>query len=379
MTETPHADALLTELISGTEEPSFEGFATLTDPHEREKALYILSALLTDPDPSLQWRAIKALGVMGDQRAVEPLINSLDDIDSSLEVDLFGVTASALAALGDRQAIPPLLAHDVNKNQWPSNRRLREFNHEDLLHALIDATDHHDELVRCSAINALGSIDEPRSISALIRALKDESYRVSVNSVRGLAALKAVDAVPSLILSVSDHYAGMRWEAAEALGKLGDPQAIPALLPLLSDKDKRVRFDAAFALGKFGHPAAIDLIRAYFAGDRAVNLYAIDDALQAFQRLGLPAVPLLFDVTDYVLVRVPLIGGQSALMLIAEIFAEQGDPAALPVLEQMLGIEINPTGQIFLDPLASTKNEAVRQAAQKAIDAIKARMKDYDD
>src|SRR5688500_11765309 len=62
MTETPQADALLIDLISGT--PRINAFAELTETHEREKALYILLALLTDPSWDLRRRATQALGAL---------------------------------------------------------------------------------------------------------------------------------------------------------------------------------------------------------------------------------------------------------------------------------------------------------------------------
>jgi len=74
MTETPQADALLTDLISG--EPLYEDFAALAEEHEREKALHVLIALLTDPNPRLRIRATRALVSLCDKRAVDALINS---------------------------------------------------------------------------------------------------------------------------------------------------------------------------------------------------------------------------------------------------------------------------------------------------------------
>jgi HEAT repeat protein len=83
MTDTPHADALLTALISGG--PLDEGFADLTEEHERQKALHVLIAMLTDPDHYLHGRAIKALEILGDERAMEPLIRSLEVNESDFD------------------------------------------------------------------------------------------------------------------------------------------------------------------------------------------------------------------------------------------------------------------------------------------------------
>jgi HEAT repeat protein len=362
MTETPRADALLASLLSGEE--SVEGFATLTDEHERKKALHVLLAMLTDPSDALCLQAVRALGVLGDRRAVEPLLNSLDDRDE----ELFAAKVSALAVLRDPEAIQPLVTHDMNRNYWIVNRRMHEFDREEMLCALIDTANHPDDLVRISVINALGGIDDPRSIDVLIKALDDNSYRIRDESIDRLVRLKAIEAVPSLLLHTSDGFAGMRWHVAQALGRLGDKRAIHALLPLLNDEDKRVRFDAAFALGKLGNPAGADLICTYLAGDHSFHHNAVDEALKAFQVLRLPAVPLLVDLADKVLAQMS--GGHSTLKLIVEMFAEQGDPA-LPVLQRMLGIERDDAGLEILRTIADTENKSVQHVAQQAIDHIK--------
>jgi HEAT repeat protein len=47
-----------------------------------------------------------------------------------------------------------------------------------------------------------------------------------------------------------------RWGAAEALGRMEDPRAVEALIPLLSDPDWRVRMKTAWALGRIGDARA---------------------------------------------------------------------------------------------------------------------------
>jgi hypothetical protein len=150
MTETPQADALLTDLISGTGEPSFEGFATLTDEQERGKALHVLLALLTDPSWDLRWRATRALEVLKDQRSVEPLIMSLeaDKRDFGMDRDLFDAKFDALVAIGDPQAIFPLLTNTIIYSDGMDDgvlyHKLLAFDTEDLLHVLGDVARHPD-------------------------------------------------------------------------------------------------------------------------------------------------------------------------------------------------------------------------------------------
>jgi HEAT repeat protein len=356
MRETPCADALLTHLISGTGEVSYEGFATLTDEHEREKALYVLIALLTDADSRLRIRATQALGAMGDKRAVDPLINSLDDTDDVFEAELFDTKFAALAALGASEAIQPLFIHSVSRNHWIMDRRVHTFDRNYMLHVLSDALTHPDDRVRYSVIQALGEIDDPGSVRLLINALNEDSYRLRSQSLYRLVKLRAVDAAPALMRQTSDPNVSIRQLTALALGILGDQQAIPVLLPLLNDEDEQVRLNAACGLGRLGDSTGADLIRAFLVRDQVSNLNAVDTALKAFQTLHLPAVPLLIDLADKVLAQRP--EGHKTLIRIAEIFAEQGASASLPVLERML----------------ESDAEALQAAAQRAIEAIKGQM-----
>jgi HEAT repeat protein len=61
----------------------------------------------------------------------------------------------------------------------------------------------------------------------------------------------------ALFIENLDHPdAPYRWGAAEALGKMEDPRAVEALIPLLGDPDWRVRLKAAWALGRIGDARA---------------------------------------------------------------------------------------------------------------------------
>ena len=86
-------------------------------------------------------QAAAALQVLGDRRAVGPLIAALTDDDK----DVRAIAARALGALDDRHAVPPLL------------------------HALHDA--HPD--VRCAAAQALWRLGDRMAIHGLADALHD--------------------------------------------------------------------------------------------------------------------------------------------------------------------------------------------------------------
>jgi HEAT repeat protein len=106
----------------------------------------LIEALSYEKDHNVRQSAAWSLGELGDGRAVEPLIEALDDRKRVREV-----AARALGEIGDERAVEPLI--DL----------LRSGNWE----------------VSGTSAKALGKIGDPRAIAALIEALdgNDESVR----------------------------------------------------------------------------------------------------------------------------------------------------------------------------------------------------------
>jgi HEAT repeat protein len=140
---------------------------------------------LQSPDPIQRRSAAEALGRFKDPRAVEPLIKTLDDVDSRVRES----AARSLGDLGDPRALKPL----------------------------IKTLDDVDKWVRIAAASSLGELHDPRALEPLIKTLDDVDKWVRI-------------------------------VAASSLGELGDPRAVEPLIKALSDVDEGVRSNAAWAL-----------------------------------------------------------------------------------------------------------------------------------
>jgi HEAT repeat protein len=368
MTETPRADALLQVFLTGAYEALQEGFvalyldgedeqvktlrglmeqfAALPDDQEHEKAFSVLTAMLSDPDSRLRYWAIKALVAIGDRRAVEFLRDSLGGMDSTV---VFEATTEALVALSDLDAILPLLLHPwANYN---THMGLKGFNSEDLVHTLGNILTHPDELIRTHVMLCLQDMKHPEAISLSIQAMDDENDYIRAIGVSNLIGV--AETVPVLLAHMSDSHPDVRRYITQALGESGDRQAIPSLLPLLEDDDADIQLRAAFALGKLGSPAGSATIHRYLAScDHAYTLGWLEDALKALRVLGEPLLSLLLALDERLPIQISV--GHRAQLLIAEIFAEGGDPAVLPVLERM----------------GEQGDEDIRVAVQQAIETI---------
>ncbi|MGF1523747.1 MAG: HEAT repeat domain-containing protein [Leptolyngbyaceae cyanobacterium] len=148
------------------------------------------SILLRGQASNVRGSAAKALGQIGDERAVSGLLQALRDSNSSVYEEV----VKALGKIGSEQAVPELL------------RALKTSKYR-----------------KCIA-KALGQIADDLAISKLLDAIEDRDSNISKN------------------------------DAAEALGQSGVHKAIPGLLKALEDPHRNIRESAAEALGKIGSP-----------------------------------------------------------------------------------------------------------------------------
>ncbi len=166
--------------------------------------------LIYSNDDSVKSAAAWALGEIGDQKAVAPLISALYD-EATREN-----AAEALGKLGDPRAIDPLIT--IQKNSSLTNRAKKK------------------------TINALNAIDP--------------DWKTNTAFAEGNKML--FSQVPQ-----------KRVQGATTLGDMGSDaaEAIPRLIILLSDNDETVKIAVATALTKIGEPAKESLVTALISGD----------------------------------------------------------------------------------------------------------------
>ena len=152
--------------------------------------------------------AVRALGPIGDSRAVGPLIKLLDrwkDDLATQQPDIVADIIKALGEIGDPLAVDPL----INVLEYSS-----------------------DDLVRIEAALALGKIGDKRAVEPLIGALRHSlSFDPGMADMFGWGAYTG----RSRDLLMQDTVT-MRMTAAWALGEIGDPRAIEALREALGDQ-----------------------------------------------------------------------------------------------------------------------------------------------
>lgn len=322
--------------------------------HIGKPAVGSLVAALKDDNKDVRWQVASILGKIGDERAIVPLLNALQDTDYLVRMEATG----ALRNIG-QPAIKPLIAtlRDADKN-WREDvvRALAWIKDERILESLIACLQDTNSGVRQTAIYGLGEIRNRKALKPLMAALGDEDLLVVEGAANALGKIGDPVAVEPLSVLLLNPSRGGRDNAAIALGQIGDVRGVEPLIKALQDRDVGVRMCAAEALGKIGDArAAAPLTMLLFDEDLNVHNNAVD----ALAKIGGPAVePLITFLSDSnadVRVRAARelgkIGSVQAVQpliatlsdSIAEVRAQAtmslgriGDPRALPELERLI-------------------------------------------
>lgn len=146
--------------------------------------------LLKSDDEQVRQFVAYLLGRAGDARAIEPLIDALQDE----HVGVRGAAANALGALGDSGAVPyllPLLKHaNPQLVIWAAYALTRLG--RDHFHILVDALTNEAVEVRRSAILAMQQLGDARAIDPLTTLQDDQARRFPDDNTVAEAAAKVL-------------------------------------------------------------------------------------------------------------------------------------------------------------------------------------------
>lgn len=205
-------------------------------------------ALKTDEVPLIRQEAVQSLGKTGTQEVIAPLIEGLDDHESSVVRKVRDI----LKQLRD-VAIPELenlLLTGQTRERVLAARALQSLADPATIKTLADALSDRERDVRQAAIQALAAIGEEAVVPLMTIAL-DERERRRVSAVFVLNEINDARAKPVLLKGLADrNSATLRQACAFGLGELGAFDAVGSLSRALSDIDPNVQRAAAEALKK---------------------------------------------------------------------------------------------------------------------------------
>jgi len=221
-----------TRLIPSDKVPIIPPGPYSRDPNETSPSEQCVNALVQIGEPAVEpliaalggdygyWHRehiAESLGLIGDPRALAPLVNLLNEGN-------VGLVAIAVARIGGEQA-SDALSRAYNQVDHTANTR-------DLIYAL-------------------GYSQDERFLPVLLDMVAQGDRSIKLDAIIALGHLGNGDAIPVLVELLHDEDLHARWYSCGALGEIGDPEAILPLQELLDrEKESVVRNAAAEALEK---------------------------------------------------------------------------------------------------------------------------------
>ncbi len=254
--------------------------------HIGELAVEPLIQILKDEDSfDLNRESIKALGAIKDKRAIEPLIELLQNNKIYLREEV----VKALGQLGDEKVVNPLIS--VLQNETSSTLRCETIRALGLtkdkraVKPLIEALQHESQKLRLDAnttiitevVIALGKIKDERAITLLVSLYNVYTDYVNKKISNALLTINTelskfyfailnsdedslleIDNAFDLAVASSYHQnSWVRRQVIWALLKLRDYRAVGQILKTLNDNHLNVVSYAIYALGEIGNDKAV--------------------------------------------------------------------------------------------------------------------------
>ena len=267
---------------------------------------YLINALY-DPDESVALVAAESLGAIGDERAIEPLLEVSKKNDDELYKVAEEYLGGALVVAGEPNYSNASVPDAQNSESAPRNyKEMVVFKVEQLpieyfqpdgspiprKELVLKGLNDNNEQMRQMAAKAAIGIEESDEIveplsKALTNTLESEAIRsLAAEALGGMGSEKSISA---LIQALKDDNVAVRYAAATALSGRSEPRVVEALIGATRDEDKFVRASAAYALGTTGAAVALkalmkcaedenEVVR--FSAVKAISGYSFEDVIK---------------------------------------------------------------------------------------------------
>jgi len=271
-------------------------------------ALIPLIDALGHQQTDIRKKSVEILGSIGDDQAVEPLIKLLVDNDASIREEVI----VSLGKIGGSRAIEMVTQSLGDKN--PDVRKKAE----------IHSIGNKNPEVRKKAVMSLGKSGNPQAIEPLIGTLGDSDCTIREHAAVFLGKIGDKRAVEPLIKTLTDSDSDVRIAALGALGEIGDARAIDPIIDTLDDLNSKITGMAAAILDKLHWQPQKDQAGAAY--------YIAKMEFDQWLQIGKPAVePLIRALRSW--------GEEKKPLRAAEVLGEIGDPRAAAPLVELLGDE----------------------------------------
>lgn len=246
-----------------------------------EPAVKWLLTMLSSENRILRMSAVVALGEVGGETVVGPLIEALNDDDGEVRAE----TANALGKIKDKRSIAPLVALLPDwhfecraKTAWA----LGEIGDRQAVEPLIETLNHAGPWMVRHVARALGKIGDSRAVEPLMRELVNRRGLEEKDIAWALGNLRARKAMPQLI-GLLPKGGGTTEVTCWALGMIGDRRAVNPLIEVMMTSQEDVGWvssDAARALGMIGDGEAAEALLASMREGRRLDRHNLAEWAQ---------------------------------------------------------------------------------------------------
>ncbi|HET8968323.1 MAG TPA: HEAT repeat domain-containing protein [Gaiellaceae bacterium] len=229
----------------------------------------LIRRVLDDADPKIAGAAIRTLGDVGDEWAIDLLLDALRGGHG--QRSRIAAELERLAPLPGVQLLTLLRDSDPVVRFWGATL-LRPYPELGTA-TLIELTWDPDSNVRAAAVETLGTRSGHGVGVALLARLDDGEWFVRVHAARAAGHVLGAEAAPTIARHLAEERWWVRTAAKDALRGMGS-EAVPSLLAVLTHEDPFARNGAAEVLQDIGfvdflvldNPRSPLLERIYAAG-----------------------------------------------------------------------------------------------------------------
>ncbi|MEM9008042.1 MAG: HEAT repeat domain-containing protein [Cyanobacteria bacterium P01_F01_bin.86] len=262
LTKSEIAVPALVEALSHQKDFEMRGSAAVAlGKIKSEKSISGLNQAIADKKSDVRWWVTHALGQIGSEEVILPLIQVVTEDKSS---DVRFKAAEALGINRSEAAISALLRVSIEDEssdvRWEAAEALGKIGSDKAIPGLLKAIEHSRTFQLSNAAYALGKIGSATAISGLLKLKNHPDYLVRQNIAYAFGNVSSDQAIPFLLELLQDNEPEVRRRSAEALGKIGSKNTISALLVATGDKDPDVQWLAAKALVKIDSEVATPIL-----------------------------------------------------------------------------------------------------------------------
>jgi HEAT repeat protein len=237
----------------------------------------LLRTALSDPNEEVAAAGVRALAEVGDDWAVDMLLDALRE--GRVPRSRVAAQLERLAPLPGARLVPLLRDSDPAVRFWGATLLAPYPGLADA--RLVMLAHDRDPNVRAAAVETLGVRDTDSARAAILASIDDPVWYVRVHAARSAGHLLGAAAAPSLVRLLADTRWWVRTAAKDALRGIG-PDAVSSLLATLTDEDAFARNGAAEVLQDVGfvdslaseRPDSPLLERIYAAGGEHMRMAA---------------------------------------------------------------------------------------------------------